>query len=120
MKSAYLTGAHLNYFVAKADGLRAIIERHAIPTPDPATNMICWLSTGESNAPDFDAGPYAPSTDWSQGGPIIERERFYLEWDEDGYWVAHTPMSKTYQGETPLIACMRAYVASRFGDEVTF
>jgi len=67
-------------------------------------------------------GPWTPlfSTNWSQGGPIIERERIELanvsaDWramvDSDGGWV------RCY-GPTPLIAAMRCFVASRFGDEV--
>jgi hypothetical protein len=57
------------------------------------------------------------STDWAQGGPIIEREGIALhlwsseEWIGDmGDWEA--------RGSTPLIAAMRCYVASKLGDEV--
>lgn len=68
-------------------------------------------------------GSYAPSTDWSQGGPIIEREgisvdRAGLAWTADlsdsvGGYIEHTE-----SGPTPLIAAMRCYVASKLGDEV--
>lgn len=71
--------------------------------------------------------PYSPSTDWSQAGPIIERECIDLtcrtealnnnagaEWDatifDDG--------SVCATGPTPLQAAMRCYVASKLGDEV--
>lgn len=65
---------------------------------------------------------FYPSTDWSDGGPIIERERIRI-----------TPMSMTggvlWQAEsgsafaeglgpTLLVAAMRAFVASKLGDEV--
>lgn len=82
-------------------------------------------------------GEYKPvavprySTDWSQGGPIIERMKLNrlttnmiggytasvkvklinIEGDEYIKW-AHG------SGPTPLIAAMRCYVASRMGDEV--
>ena len=60
---------------------------------------------------------YEYSTDWSQSGPIIERERINLEpfsningeqWSADGEW----------DSPTPLIAAMRCYVASKLGDNI--
>jgi hypothetical protein len=69
---------------------------------------------------------FTPSTNWSQGGPIIERESIGLIETEvgSGEWEAckwlsadkHIPLIKS--GPTPLIAAMRCYVASRLGDEV--
>lgn len=65
---------------------------------------------------------YHPSTDWSQGGPIIERERIDIVSDPNGTagWMALTYVnfSKVFKsGPTPLIAAMRCYVASKLGDE---
>ncbi|MCW3583945.1 phage protein NinX family protein [Burkholderia cenocepacia] len=71
--------------------------------------------------------PFRPSTDWVAGGPIIEREPFGIFERVDGGWAAgiYRPQAGmrdlcvAYQtGETLLIAAMRAYVASKFGDEV--
>jgi hypothetical protein len=72
-----------------------------------------------------------PSSVWEDGGPIIERERICLEWrqpDSDAFamaWVANGLSDEAWgvdrtpwQGPTPLIAAMRAYVASKFGEEV--
>lgn len=72
---------------------------------------------------------YQPSTNWAQGGPIIEREGIsidcqFLSFQGDGYWeakgVSHedNETSITAGGPTPLIAAMRCYVASKLGDEV--
>ena len=64
---------------------------------------------------------YKPSTDWAQGGPIIEREFIRIQ-PESPYWEADTYTDAgdcfTGVGPTPLIAAMRCYVASRLGDEV--
>jgi hypothetical protein len=61
----------------------------------------------------------SPSTDWSQGGPIIEREGIYLVPDYNGGWNSTTRKRRgDYSGPTPLIAAMRCFVASRLGDEV--
>lgn len=68
--------------------------------------------------------PFTPmfSTDWSQGGPIIEREQLNLsclgnnKWE---VWPNYGMNDTTYcKGPTPLIAAMRCYVASKLGDEV--
>ena len=68
------------------------------------------------------------STDWSQAGPIIERERMELKFTSLRYgWTARWPAWIPYgegetipagSGPTPLIAAMRCYVASKLGDEV--
>jgi hypothetical protein len=60
---------------------------------------------------------FHPSTDWAQGGQIIERERIEIVpndmWDayKEGQHVPNT-------GATPLVAAMRCYVASKLGDEI--
>jgi hypothetical protein len=68
------------------------------------------------------AQSYLPSTIWSQGGPIIEREAITvsqgspvkgLEWMACDAGSTHVQHGPTY-----LIAAMRCYVASKLGDEV--
>lgn len=62
---------------------------------------------------------FTPSTDWSQGGPIIERERITLiACDNDFEAQSRTTPLACEEGPTPLIAAMRCFVASRLGDEV--
>ena len=65
---------------------------------------------------------WSPSTVWAQGGPIIERERIELdtcgsEWRavSEITFQSNTPR---YYGPTPLVAAMRCYVASKFGETV--
>ena len=62
------------------------------------------------------------STNWAQGGPIIEREKIRLDttWNyEDGQWGARMDsVGGWWQGDTPLIAAMRCYVASKLGDNI--
>lgn len=67
----------------------------------------------------FDDGEvYSPSTDWTQGGPIIEREGINLSSVAGITWCADGPVSVGFYGPTPLIAAMRCYVASKLGNEV--
>lgn len=79
---------------------------------------------------DFVLAGYAfhPSTNWAQGGPIIEREGMDLNphgidssngrthWRAAIQWLDESDFEAI--GPTPLIAAMRCYVASKLGDEV--
>ena len=110
IKTNELTGAALDWAVAKCEGL-PVTEKHY-------------------DLRFIDEYPF--STDWSQGGPIIEREgidmlrlRANINNDvEDRGWRAyHTPTREAVthcyaDGPTPLIAAMRCYVASKLGDDV--
>jgi hypothetical protein len=60
-----------------------------------------------------------PSTDWAQGGPIIECNLITI-FRHDEEWFAHSQLStpEDFHGDTPLIAAMRCYVASILGGEV--
>ncbi len=57
-------------------------------------------------------GAWAPSTDWAQGGPLIEREKITLS-DCEGGWAAGYAGTLNSFGPTPLIAAMRCFVASK-------
>jgi hypothetical protein len=65
-------------------------------------------------------GPgFAPTTNWADGGPIIERGLIVISPDSQHGWRANPYMDLTeFYGPTPLIAAMRCYVASVLGDEV--
>lgn len=62
------------------------------------------------------------SSNWSWGGPIIERERIGVSpSSRDGHrdeWAARIINQPFYYGPTPLIAAMRSYVSSKLGEEV--
>lgn len=68
---------------------------------------------------------YSYSTNWLFGGPIIEREKICIEGRpgmSEG-WAAHYSKKREslyfYSiGQTPLVAAMRCYVASKLGDDV--
>jgi len=105
MKTNELSGAALNWAVAMAEGWQPTTARDN-------TGQYPWLIKVGKN---IDPKQYRPSTNWAQGGPIIERECIAVAFD--GYpqgWVAN----QKYYGTTPLIAAMRCYVASKLGDDV--
>ena len=111
IKTSDLTGVALDWAAAKVEGVEFTDEAR------PYAHELMHFNY---------------STDWSQGGPIIEREgiavdcvresgvvvgwiagRVYPDLQFDG--VAYCEQS----GDTPLIAAMRCYVASKLGDEVS-
>lgn len=67
-------------------------------------------------------GPTSYSTDWTVAGPIIERERIEVSpsvTPGDSSWSAWAyGRGVIYFGPTPLVAAMRAFVATRFGPTV--
>jgi hypothetical protein len=103
MKTSELTGLALDWAVARANG-------HI----DDET-IIRRLE------PDEDGWCIAYSTDWAQGGPIIEREDICINRDDSSReWSAHRVGDEfgAYWGPTPLIAAMRAYVSSKLGQHI--
>jgi len=102
MKTSELQGAALDWAVAKAEGKDNDCEIHA-------GNVLYGRATSGFTH-------YNPSADWSQGGPIIEREGIALYLYGPDKWNAMT--EKEYQGPTPLIAAMRCLVASKLGDDI--
>ena len=106
MRTAELTGAALDWVVAKCEGYK-ISKMHAFDG-----ERACMGVIGQS---------YSPSTKWAQGGPIIEREWIDLHCVNDSLWEAECPATGGLAmqcGPTPLIAAMRCYVYSKLGDEI--
>jgi len=121
-KTSELTGALLDAAVAKAVGLAYEIHADKVWGDGYGITIVnqspaCW--TG--------AGYYEPSTDWRTGGQIIDREKISMIVD-DGHTDAYVRLMTNHgelagsdghgAGPTPLIAAMRAFVASKLGEEV--
>jgi len=106
MKTSELTGSALNWAVAKCNGV---------------------INEDKLDIGFIKERGYTPSTNWAQGGAIIEREEISISREFSSgriEWAAWTPApfrddAEAFgYGETPLIAAMRCYVASKLGDEV--
>lgn len=110
IKTADLSGISLDWAVTKCLGLE-----------DETLDPVTWLETA------YPSRCYDYSTDWSLGGPLIEREGISIRlWIDDG-WCAHNEPEGSEEngcgyvgtsGGTSLIAAMRCYVASKMGDEI--
>lgn len=118
IKTSELSGAALDYAVATADGW-------VLQDSDKGTKNLFWrLPDGTLYIRDL----RKPSTDWAQGGPIIEREKIgtdpaLVRGNWYGNWRAvrlgwEGQGTRDACGPTPLIAAMRCYVGSKLGDEV--
>lgn len=108
IKTKDLIGATLDWAVAKCEGY--------------IDDWNSWLH--EATVKDVaESGSYHPSTDWSIGGPIIERERILVqpEIGKEGAgnaWSAIAIEGFECFGSTPLIAAMRCFCCSKLGDVV--
>jgi hypothetical protein len=108
VKTIDLGGAALDWAVAKCEGEEVTMVKGQLETR--------WTENG-----------WKPSTDWAQGGPIIERELIRvvapsirgIDWTA---LIQHHPIGANNWsqgfGPTPLIAAMRCYVSSKLGDEI--
>ncbi len=107
-----LTGAALDWAVARLQNVE--LDENNVPI---------WFDT---DGPGAARATYSPSTNWAQGGPILEREKISpayepsLVYDDSCRWKAICQMSDDgpHHGPTLLIAAMRCYVASKLGDTV--
>ena len=133
VKTNGLVGSALDWAVARCEHT---VKRHKYGSPvfNPKTKRVYETQGLEQIGVNF-----TPSTDWAQGGPIIEREDIDLMgvWDnrelspdvyslERLHFTAGMDFSAlfghvyTYRqdGPTKLVAAMRCYVESKFGDIV--
>jgi hypothetical protein len=100
VKTSKLTGAALDWAVAKCEGA----PEYLLDKPWRASELLEHYST-----------------DWSQGGPIIEREGIRIVQVASTVWGAvysSGDIGREHFATTPLIAAMRCYVASKFGEAV--
>lgn len=133
MQVSGLVGAALDWAVAKAAGVPMFEMGHHGNWPGnyevtKATQVEPAVIRDLMGKLWFDASlrsvPWSPSTDWSQGGPLIEKHQIELEWDGvDGkslWWKAtHQDIAQFQMGETPLIATCRAIVSAHLGEVVS-
>ncbi len=107
MKTNELSGTDLDWAVARAE-----------EQPHRIVSGLVFIPGGDN---------WNPSSNWEQGGPIIEREEISISREFASNrieWAAWTPApirddAEAFgYGPTPLIAAMRCYVASKLGDKV--
>ncbi|WP_432755327.1 DUF2591 domain-containing protein [Pseudomonas sp. WMBT8] len=116
VKTKDLSGVALDWAVAKAEGVAVVTDpnspscRQMVEDAEAINGWYC----------------YSPSTDWSQGGPLIEKHAVTLTpfaisfGGSPSYWLVQPWDQNCFPvcGSTPLIAACRAIAASVLGDTV--
>jgi len=113
MRTSELTGAALDWAVAKCLGIKLYRSKNR-----------GWMTANYGEFNHRHGAPWwRPSLSWGQGGPIIGREGIEIcrlnsgEWRGQLYEQGIDKMHREY-GPTPLIAAMRCFVVSKLGNEI--
>lgn len=111
VKTADLIGKALDYAVAVAEG-------HPLCEECMHGTDALIIGTGRGDLKGF-----SPSTDWNQGGPLIEKYLCQVK-IQPPYWqaCARKEFGITWiygDGDTALIAACRAIVAAKLGDTIS-
>ena len=122
VKTSKLTGPALNWAVARCEGFESFEFWHTGAVTTRQENGLTIT--------------HRYSTDWAQGGPIVEREGLWVResavvspavadvMTPDQKWFAYAKQypdsckNHCLYGSTFLVAAMRCFVTSRLGDEV--
>jgi hypothetical protein len=140
IKVSEATGAALDWLVAQCEGYVDANDPSEHTDEDEALCYHNWCLMRDPGVAAKWLVDLAYSTNWSQGGPIIEREGILLRpirrpghaldgqclamYDGSNtgsmvQWIKRTDWPRRYlEGPTPLVAAMRCYVASRLGETV--
>lgn len=114
MKVSDLEGPLLDAWVARCEGYKhvGVVDGQVCVSSDYPLDQLRPRRS------------HAFSSDWAQGGPILDAHPITIE---RGDFLPHGPCKAWIRvngafsfayGDTPLIAAMRSYVASNFGEEV--
>ena len=111
MKTSELTGSALNWAVAICVGMRYVQIRDG----------ICYANKTNNK---YKASPFAASTNWAQGGPLLNKYKISRTIDHSGLWVAYAGYNLNDEQRhmqcdaLELVAGLRCFVASKLGYEI--
>lgn len=126
-RTSELSGARLDQAVAKACGylydknidddfVVTFLDQAVVPRPPEHVHREACRIVIEGQERSF-----CPSSEWSHGGPIIEREGIsvYKDGVDSLTWCAFVGDNEwPHRAERPLVAAMRAFVDDRLGAQV--
>lgn len=110
VKVAELIGLALDWAVAKCEG--------RIETGGYGEPVVIYRELHLHYCDVVLDATYSPSTDWAQGGPLIDSAGIAVSFGPQWTAVHNRRLGHCYYGPTPLIAICRCYVASKLGDTV--
>lgn len=113
IKTIELSGAALDWAVAKAEGKAPKIQRTSFQSAFIYRVYLGWSYAHHSSGSIVE---YRPTIDWSIGGPMIEREGISVRQVLSRFWCADIQNGDCEcDGHTPLVAAMRCFVMSKLG-----
>lgn len=107
-KTSELTGAALDWAVAAALGLNPILGQYC-------DEDLCFYWCFRVS--EFLEG-YSPSTNWAQGGPLVDKYLYWLEQQDKNLWAVAAVGGEIQYGATILIAICRGVVSCKLGEDV--
>ena len=110
VKTCDLIDAALDWAVAESQQMHVIFwgitkDIHKVPEVQIYHPNLEWVT-------------YKPSTNWSQGGPIIEKNDIAIDKCSEVWCSSMNDKPIAFYHPTPLIAAMCCYVVSKLGDTV--
>lgn len=125
---ADLAGGLLDYWVGRAEGIPAgQLHLSPVANSDVVLCVLIFMPLSRLLPPsDNELVSYCPSQSWGQGGKLIEKHNISVEYGcgGDQPWQSEIGFERNLTdgwvtfGSRPLIAAMRALVASVYGDTV--
>lgn len=104
IRAEELEGKNLDFWVAKAAGMRVVPGKHPIYSDTEAYFLP-------------DGTRYDPSAGGADAVYLLAREGITTMRVLDDQWVSQWPGGEQYFGETEYVAGMRAFVGKIFGSE---
>lgn len=111
VKTADLIGPALDWAVARAEGYTAHLGIDGNIYSSPAA----WIRDSRYCAPGVGI-IWKPSTEWSQGGPLIEKYHVQIAPVRKQWLAMHE--AGDFRADSPLVAACRAVVSAKLGDTV--
>ena len=112
MKTSELTGAALDWAVAKCEGYTDYCgQTDKMLAPRKEYGWVCLSDI-------------TYTTDWAQGGPILNNAKISRTIDDTGRWIAYSAYNYAEEKQwmhcdrSELVAGLRCFVESQLGDEV--
>lgn len=127
IKTCKLNGTELNWAVARAIGCEFKTNSIGATVAYLEGKLLGGFVTRTEGGVAWPSSMYSPSTNWLQGGPLLDQERIatspgrsFQEGEAQSGWTARNILSEDdeSEGATMLTAGMRCLVRSKLGPEV--
>lgn len=120
IKTQELEGAALDWAVAKCEGALSPLGNVIVKGRADRSHKLI-ITVGEIEDPIVE---YSPSTDWAQGGPLLNRHKISRTINHSGLWIAYAGYNLNDEprhmqcDRSELVAGLRCLVALNLGEVV--